>query len=138
MADSNLTRRDLLAMFAAFGAIGEARAQDPVKAAPRQYRVVFENDKVRVLEYWSRPGLPLCGQGRHYHPVHLVVSPDAVKARVTLEDGKVIVAEDKPGSVFWAPAGTHTVENLSANAARAYMVEMKDANWKPSTWSERG
>ncbi len=139
MADSNVTRRELLALFAAFAAAGEAWSQDPVKSAPRNYRVAFENDKVRVLEYSSRARAPaLCGQGRHYHPAHLVISLTDVKARVTLEDGKVIVAQDKAGDVFWAPAGMHTVENLGSGAARAYIVESKDANWKPSTWSEKG
>jgi hypothetical protein len=137
--DSTVTRRELLALFAAFAAAGEAQAQDPVKSAPRNYRVAFENDNVRVLEYYARAGAPaLCGQGRHYHPVHLVISLSDVKARVTLDDGKVIVAQDKAGECFWAPAGWHTVENLSTGAAHAYLVEAKDPNWKPSTWSEKG
>ena len=28
---------------------------------PRSYKVLFENDKVRVLEYVSRPGIGVCG-----------------------------------------------------------------------------
>jgi hypothetical protein len=138
MEDSRPTRRDVLALLALFAAAGEARGQDPVKASPRQYRVVLENDKVRVLEYWSRPGLALCGQGRHYHPAHLTISLTDVKARVTLDDGRVIVAQDKPGDMFWAPAGYHVTENLGSAAARAYVVEYKDKDWKPSTWSEKG
>src|SRR5690349_18254462 len=138
MADSQVTRRELLALFAALTATGESLAQDPVKAAPRQYRVALENDKVRVLEYWSRPGLALCGQGRHFHPAHLTISLTDVKARVTLDDGRVIVAQDKPGDMFWAPAGFHVTENLGREAARAYVVEFKDKDWKPSTWSEKG
>ena len=133
MARSSVTRRDLLALFTAFAA--EARAQDAVKAAPRNYRVAFENEKVRVLEYFSRPGLGLCGQGAHYHPAHLTVALTDSKARVTFPDGKVVVAQDKAGDMFWAPAGTHTVENVGPNVVRAYIVETKDADWKPSTWS---
>jgi hypothetical protein len=60
------------------------------------------------------------------------------KAKVTLPDGKVIVAEDKAGDMFWAPAGTHTVDNIGRNAVRAYIVESKDKDWKPSTWSDKG
>lgn len=138
MPDPHVTRRELLALFAALAAIPESAAQDPVKAAPRQYRVAWENEKVRVLEYLTRPGLPLCGQGRHYHPAHLTISLTDVKARVTFDDGRVIIAEDKPGDMFWAPAGFHVTENLTRSAARAYVVEIKDAEWKPSTWSEKG
>jgi hypothetical protein len=108
-----------------------------VKAAPRNFRVAFENDKVRVLEYHARPGLWLCGQGMHFHPAHLVISLTEVKARLTLPDGKVITAHDKPGAVFWAPAGSHIAENIGGEA-RAYVVEMKGPEWKPSTWSEKG
>jgi hypothetical protein len=134
MARQSVNRRELLALFAAF-ASGGAAAQDAVKAAPRNYRVAFENDKVRVLEYHSLPGLGLCGQGSHFHPAHLTVSLTDAKARVTLPDGKVMIAEDKAGDMFWAPAGMHTTENVGRNAVRAYIVETKDASWKPSTWS---
>jgi hypothetical protein len=129
------TRRDLLALIAAFGA-GTASAQDAVKMAPRNYRIAFENDKVRVLEYYSKPGVGLCGQGRHFHPAHLTVALTDAKAKVRLDDGRVIVAENKAGDMFWAPAETHTVENIGKSDVRAYIVETKDANWKPSTWSE--
>jgi hypothetical protein len=136
MKPDSTTRRDLLALFAALGA-GAADAQDAVKVAPRNYRIAFENDKVRVLEYYSKPGLGLCGQGRHYHPAHLVFALTPAQARVTLADGKVIIAQNKAGEIFWAPAETHTVENIGGNDVRAYIVEPKDAQWKPSTWSEK-
>src|SRR4029453_3147832 len=130
MADPNVIRRELLALFAGLAATGAAQAQDPVKAAPRNYRIAFENDRVRVLEYYSRPGLGLCGQGRHSHPAHLTVSLTDAKAKVLLEDGRVVVAENKPGDMFWAPAETHTVENIGKTDVRAYVVELKDASWK--------
>jgi hypothetical protein len=129
-------RRELLALMAAFGAgAAPAIAQDAVKVAPRNYKVVFENDKVRVLEFHSRPGLGLCGQGKHYHPAHLSIALTDVKAKVFLEDGKVIFPEQKAGEMFWAPAETHTVENAGKGNVRGYIVELKDANWKPSTGS---
>lgn len=132
------TRRDLLAIIVAFGAgPGAATAQDAVKVAPRNYRVAFENDKIRVLEYYSKPGVGLCGQGRHFHPAHLTVALTDAKAKVRVGDGRVIVAENKAGDMFWAPAQTHTVENIGKNEVRAYIVETKDADWKPSTWSDK-
>jgi quercetin dioxygenase-like cupin family protein len=137
MDDRSTTRRELLALFAALGAATTTtQAQDPVKVAPRNYRVAFENERVRVLEYYSRPGVGVCGQGRHYHPAHLTLALTDGKARVLLDDGRVIVAENKAGDMFWAPAETHTTENIGKNEARAYIVEIKDAAWKPSTWSE--
>jgi hypothetical protein len=33
-----------------------SRAQDPVKASPQYYKVLLENDQVRVLEYRLKAG----------------------------------------------------------------------------------
>ena len=55
------------------------------------------------------------------------------------ENGKPIIAklhrcvEGKAGEVFWAPAETHAVENIFGRPMRAFMVEVKDKDWKPST-----
>jgi hypothetical protein len=138
MEQPSAIRRDLMALFAALGAgVTPASAQDPVKTAPRNYRVAFENEKVRVLEYYSKPGVGLCGQGRHFHPAHLTIALTEAAARVRLDDGRVIVAHDKPGDMLWHPAVTHTTENIGKGDVRAYVVELKDAEWKPSTWSEK-
>ena len=136
MSDS-ISRRDLLALFAAFGAgaASDTLAQGYPSGSSR-FRVAFENDKARVVEFISKLGLGLCGQGRHYHPAHLSINLTPVKARVTLEDGKVIEVENKAGEVFYAPAEWHTVENLTKGPVRGYMIELKDKEWKPSTGSE--
>ena len=130
-----MSRRELLGLLAALtaGSAAAQRAPDPVKLNPRSYRVLFENDKIRVIEYRSKPGLGVCGQGRHSHPQHLtiVLSPGKVKARD--ESGAVKLAEAKPGHMFWAPAEVHEVENISGREMHAYLVEYKDASWKPST-----
>lgn len=120
-----LGRRRLLALLAAFGVNEEALAQDAMRSNPRAFAVLFENERIRVLEYTSRPGLGVCGQGVHWHPAHLNIAMTKIKARVTLPDGQVIVAENKPGDVFWEEAVTHSVENIGGAGARAYMVELK-------------
>ena len=138
--DESKTRRDLLALFAAFGAasavdaLAQAQAK-PAKPMPPGLRVAFENEKVRVLEFAGKPGIALCGVGRHYHPQHVAIPLTANKARVTLDDGKVLMVENKAGEVHYAPAHWHVTENLDGKAVRGYMIELKDAAWKPSTWS---
>jgi hypothetical protein len=140
-ATSGVTRRDVLALLAAFGvpeaafaAPDAALATDPVVVAPKSYRVVFENDRVRVLEYNNRPGLGPCGRGRHYHPAHLDIFLSEFTGRMTHEDGKVDPpGRAKIGMVGWYEAEMHEVETLDKSATRMLMVEMKDANWKPST-----
>jgi len=130
-----MKRRELLGLLAALTA-GPAvanTAPDPVKLNPRSYRVLFENDKVRVIEYRSKPGLGVCGQGRHSHPEHLTIVLSGGKAKGRDAQGKTHIHEAKPGLMFWAPAEVHEVENISGRDMHAYLVEYKDANWKPST-----
>jgi beta-alanine degradation protein BauB len=141
--EGTITRRELLALLAALtaSAAQDARARaprtlpapDPVKLNPRSYRVAFENDKVRVLEYRSKPGLGVCGQGLHYHPEHLTLGLTAGKLRARGEHGAFHFVEAKAGAIFWAPAEVHEVENLSGRDMHAYMVEYKSPAWKPST-----
>jgi hypothetical protein len=52
---------------------------------------------------------------------------------MTHEDGKVSVGTAKAGQVAWYEAEWHEVENVDKSATKVIMVEMKDANWKPST-----
>lgn len=128
-----LSRRQVIALLAAFGVSSEALAQDAARTNPRSYKVVFENDRVRVLEYVSRPGLGLCGRGRHSHPAHLNVLLTDSKAKITTAEGKTFFSQKKAGDVFWEDAATHTVENIGGSGVRAYMVELKDRDWQPST-----
>ena len=117
-------RRLLAALLPAFAFTGAAQAQDAAKVQPRAYKVAFENEKLRVLEFNSRPGMGVCGQGLHSHPAHLTVALAAGKVRVK-QDGKVFTAENKAGDVFWSEAETHEVENISGRDMRAYIVELK-------------
>ena len=132
------SRRKLLALLGLLGLLGlagieDVGAQDAAKINPRSYRVMLENDSVRVLEYRSLPGLGVCGQGKHFHPAHLVVAMSDGRFKVTTEDDKLITGDQKSGAVFWEPAVTHSVENISGRPMRAHMVEIKDKDWKAST-----
>lgn len=127
------SRRQLLATLAALGVTRNALAQDAVTAEPRSFRVVLENDSVRVLEYRSGPGLGVCGQGMHYHPERVTVSLTGAKARITSADGKSAVRDIPVGHVFFSPAETHTTENIGGSGTRTYIIELKGKDWKPST-----
>ncbi len=127
------TRREILAMLAAFGVTREALAQDAVTADPRSFRVVLENDRVRVLEYRSGPGLGVCGQGMHYHPERVTVTLTDAKVRLTHAQGTAVVRDIAAGQVFFSPAETHSVENIGGSGTRIYIIELKGGDWKPST-----
>lgn len=132
-ADRPVSRRQLLAILSALGISSQALAQDAVTVDPRSFRVVLENDSVRVLEYKSGPGLGVCGQGTHFHPERVTVALTDVKVRVTGANGKPVVREIPAGHVFFAPAETHSTENIGGSGTRIYIIELKSKDWKPST-----
>ena len=37
------------------------------------------------------------------------------------------------GAAFFEPAVTHTTENVGGSGAHAYIIEIKDAKWKPAS-----
>ncbi len=123
--DTSELRRAVLAMLPAFLLANSAQAQDAARVQPRAYKVVFENDKLRVLEFNSKPGMGICGNGMHSHPAHLTVALSPAKVRIRLPDGKEFVGENQLGDVFWAEAETHETENIYGRDVRALMVELK-------------
>jgi hypothetical protein len=126
-AKMDAMRRAVLALLPALLVAERAQAQDAAKMQPGSYKVVLENEKVRVLEFNSRPGLGVCGQGMHSHPAHLTVALSPAKVRVKLPDGKSFVGENRTGDVFWSEAETHETENITGKDVRALLVELKPA-----------
>ncbi len=123
--DPDDLRRMLLALLPALALASEAGAQDATKVQPAAYRVALDNERLRVLEFRSRPGLGVCGVGMHSHPAHLTVLLTAGKARVKTPEGKDFTADNKVGDVFWSEAETHEVENVSGKDMRALLIELK-------------
>jgi hypothetical protein len=124
-----LARRALIAALPALlaaQAATPAAAQSAAAIQPQSYKVVLENQYIRVLEYNSRPGMGVCGDGRHSHPAHLTVPLSPGKAKVKV-GGKEIIAPAETGAVFWEDAVTHEVENISGHNMRALIVEVKAA-----------
>jgi quercetin dioxygenase-like cupin family protein len=96
---------------------------DPVKLVPKQYKVVFENDQVRVLhvKIGPRQNTPV-----HEHSLNRVVTYlSDLKVRVTTPDGKSSVAEHKAGDVIWAGPAKHQEENLNTTPVEVMVVELK-------------
>lgn len=127
MSNIDDLRRSLLAALPALAlAPAGSEAQDATQAQPQSFKVVLENDRLRVLEYVSRPGLAVCGSGMHTHPEHLTVVLTPGKVRIRTPDGKVTTTPETPaGLVFWSEAETHEVENVSGREMRSLIVELK-------------
>jgi quercetin dioxygenase-like cupin family protein len=140
MDRGTMTRRELLVLLAALGVPASAveaqtparpRVPDAVNADPRSYKVLVENDAVRVVEHIGRPRMGVCGQGWHSHPDHVTIAMSDGRVKVTLADGKTMVGEQKAGEVWWEPASTHKVENVSGIEMRAVLVELRAGQTAP-------
>ncbi len=103
------------------GAAG-ASAQDPLKVAPTMYKLVFENERVRVMEATLKPGEKI---EMHSHPEHFAYPVSGGKVRFTYPDGKSQEAELKTGEVTWIAAETHAAENIGTTTTRVLVVELK-------------
>ena len=101
---------------------GPAAAQDPVKVAPKQYKAIFNNDRVRVVEATIKPGEK---SPMHSHPDYLVYAMAPAKAKFTGTDGKTRDVTMKAGECRWINAETHTAENIGKTDIRVLHIEFK-------------
>ena len=98
------------------------RAQDMVKVAPKNCKVLLENDQVRVVRVVLKPGEKL---EMHSHPAHIVYAFASGKAKYTSPDGKTQERESKAGQAIWSDAVTHSAENVGAAESRVLVIELK-------------
>ena len=108
---------------------------DAVAAAPDNHRVVFENEKVRVLEVTIKPGEK---EPFHEHPLSSVMNiirgaPLRI-TQATLQDGNIVtgktieVGKDnfQPPPLWMPPQGLHSAENIGTVVFLAYRIELKE------------
>jgi hypothetical protein len=94
---------------------------DPVESNPNHYSVVFENDRVRVLEYTDAPGDKTTP---HEHPDSVMYTLSAFRRR--LYSGDAYRDVDMPaGLTGWLPGQQHCGENIGTTATHVIFVELK-------------
>ena len=101
-----------------------AQAVDALAASPDNFRLVLENDRVRVLEYTLLPGQR---DRRHTHPRRVAHVIAGGTLRVHFPDGRHLDFEEKAGDTSWGdPAPLHDTENIGTTPIRILLVEMKE------------
>ncbi len=95
---------------------------DPVQVSPNNYKVLLENEHVRVLEMNLRVAEK---DEVHSHPSETVYFITGGKAKIHLPDGGAVEAELPDGHVMWNEAWTHQVENIGNSDIKAIIVEDK-------------
>jgi quinol monooxygenase YgiN/quercetin dioxygenase-like cupin family protein len=97
-------------------------AQDPVPIYPNNYKVLLDNDHVRVLEFSLKKGAK---ENFHAHPAAVTYVLNPFKIRFTFPDGSMRIREAKAGEVFFGETLIHASENIGETDARGVLVEMK-------------
>ena len=101
-----------------------AWAQDPVKVAGGQYRLIAENEDVRLLAVDVAPGAKTV---MHSHPDVMAVMLQPGVTKWTMPDGKSVESapDTKRGTVMALDAQTHISENIGKTPLRAVLIEFK-------------
>jgi quercetin dioxygenase-like cupin family protein len=97
-------------------------AEDAVQAAPNMYRVLFENDRVRLLEARLAPG---DSSALHSHPDYLIYNLDDGHVKFGSATGETQEIEVSAGEVMWRDAEEHTAENMGSSDVHALLFELK-------------
>jgi glucose/arabinose dehydrogenase len=103
---------------------------DAVAAAPKNHKVVLENEKVRVLEVTVQAGEREPVHGHKWSSVLYVMEEENIRDYDA--DGNVIydTKTDKnpmktPYTIWMEPQAPHSVENLSKKPLRLMRAELK-------------
>lgn len=96
---------------------------DPTRTDPDKYKVIFENDRVRVLEYRDEPGQ---STSPHRHPDSVMYTLSSFDRKLVGEDGQGREVTLEPGEVRWLDAQVHSGENVGSTPTHVLFVELKD------------
>jgi beta-alanine degradation protein BauB len=99
-----------------------AVAQDPLQVAPKMYNLLFENERVRVMEVTFKPEEKI---PQHSHPDHFVVVLKPGKLKISKPDGSATEADLKTDQVMWIDAETHWAQNIGKSDVKLLVTELK-------------
>ncbi len=96
---------------------------DPTTTDPDKYKVIFENDRVRVLEYRDEPGQQT---SPHEHPDSVMYTVSSFERRLVAADGETRDVSLSAGQVRWLDAQVHSGENIGESPTHVIFVELKE------------
>ena len=101
---------------------------DALKASPDNFKLLLENDKVRVLEYTLKPGFK---DQIHTHPPKSSYIVTGGKLKVYRIGGASEVFDEVPGTASWMDyVGEHYVENIGTTEIKIILTEVKSSDNK--------
>lgn len=94
---------------------------DPAVTDGDLYAVVFENDRVRVLEYRDTPGATT---HEHHHGDSVMVTLSDFEREITV-GGTVRPVSLRAHQVQWLPAQDHVGHNVGSSDTHVLFIELK-------------
>jgi len=98
-------------------------ALDPLRVAPNNFTLVFENSQVRVLrlKMGPRESVPV----HEYTLNHLVVCLTDLDARMTSPEEEAERTQHKLGDFSWSGPSQQKIDNLSDKPLETVILELK-------------
>jgi beta-alanine degradation protein BauB len=96
---------------------------DPTSTGPDKYKVIFENERVRVLEYRDEPGQTT---NPHRHPDSVMYTLASFDRRLVSASGESRDVTLAAGEVRWLDAQIHSGENIGQTPTHVIFVELKE------------
>jgi quercetin dioxygenase-like cupin family protein len=101
----------------------EGTKTDYVTSHPEFYRVLLDNDRVRVLEYTLAPGQK---EGWHTHPNMVLYVLEGGTIRSDIESAQPVDFKEIVGEAKYVPATPrHTAHNTGNTRIRILVTELK-------------
>jgi hypothetical protein len=97
-------------------------SSDPAVTDPDKYKVVFENERVRVLEYRDRPG---DRTSPHHHPDSVMYTLSSFERRLVHGERETDV-QMEAGRAGWLSEQDHAGENIGSTDTHVLFVELKE------------
>jgi beta-alanine degradation protein BauB len=96
---------------------------DPVSVSPDKYKILLENDYVRVVEYSIKPGER---DQTHTHPPKASYVVEGGLLRIVPADGASFIDTTKAGDASWSgERAKHFAENVGTAPVRIVLFEIK-------------
>lgn len=97
-------------------------APDPTVVAANVYKLLLENDRIRVFDVVFKPGQVAV---MHSHPDHLVYVMKDATLKLAFPNGTSQEISVKAGQALFLGAQAHETTNVGATEAHNLVVELK-------------
>jgi quercetin dioxygenase-like cupin family protein len=97
-------------------------AKEAAEAAPHIYKVLFENERVRLLDVRMKPGEE---SAQHSHPDYLLYAHEGGRVKLSDPSGQNAEVDVPEGAVMWRDAEEHSALNVGTTEIHALSVELK-------------